>query len=198
MRNIDTFVPKWEDFVIWRGGFSPEECDMIIQEGELSEFKKAGLGYGDNSHTNLAYRDTDIVWIEPKPETYWLFDRMNDICARINFDKFQMQIEKFDGFQYSKYTVDGHFDWHTDVIPEPRYNKHFRKITLILMLSDETDYEGGELEICTGGNFETAQSMKLKRGDIVAMYSFTPHKVAPVTKGNRMTLVTWALGEKLK
>ena len=198
MRKIDEFVPKWENFVIWRGGYTLEECDMIIQEGELAEFQKAGLGYGDNSRIDLDARDSDIVWIEPKPEAHWIFDRMNQICSRINFDKFGIQLDRFDGFQYSKYNVDGHFEWHSDVVPEPPNNKLFRKLTFILMLSDEEDYEGGELAIYNGGDFDNSNKFKIKKGDIIAMYSFTPHKVFPVIKGTRLTLVTWALGEKFK
>lgn len=194
MRNIDIFVPPIEPLVVWRGAFTPEQCDDIIQHGELAEFKKGTVG---RERLDEKVRDTDVTWIQPIPEAKWIFEQMNQLMAKINFDKFQMDLSRFDGFQYGRYEAGGHYDWHIDTVNEPPHGL-FRKLSLSLMLTEPDAYEGGELLLATGGNWENAHSLKPSKGDLAVFYSHVPHKVSPVTSGERITLVTWALGPKLK
>lgn len=197
MRKIDVFMPPMEQFCIWRDGFTAEECDTIKQVGELSEFSQAKIGYGDGVRENEDIRKTDIVWIQPDESTEWIFEKMNEIASKINFDKYQMDLDRFDGFQYSRYEEGGHYDWHTDIIDSPPGGL-FRKLSFSLMLSDPEEYEGGELLLSIGGDEKTATPLKPQKGDLVVFYSHVPHKVSPVTKGQRITLVTWGLGDKIR
>ena len=97
-RNIDRHVPQMEDLVIWTGGFTEEECNLIIQTGELFEFMKAGIGdSSDGPEIEEDIRKTNITWIEPYNEHQWLFNRLNEIVAKVNFDKFQLTLNRFDG-----------------------------------------------------------------------------------------------------
>jgi PKHD-type hydroxylase len=197
-RRIDLYVPPMEPCVIWSGGFTDEECDSIKDTGELCEFLDAKVGSsGEDGTLDETARKTKIVWIQPKEETAWIFERMNEIVAKMNFDKFQMDLTQFDGFQYSKYEVGDHYDWHNDTVLSPRSGL-FRKLSFSLMLSDVDDYEGGEFLLSTSGSETKTEPMKVKKGDLVAFYSHIPHKVSPVTSGQRLTLVTWALGSKFK
>lgn len=193
MRNIDKFVVPMENVVIWSGGFTPEECDSIIQHGELAEFKQGSIGNGE---VNNEVRNTKITWIEPTEDAKWIFEKMNTIISKVNFDKFQLKLSRFDGFQYSKYDIDCHYDWHTDVFVEPR-DGLFRKLSISLMLTDQEEYTGGEFVFNETGNQEKSKTASPKKGDIVVFYSHIPHKVTPVETGTRITLVTWALGEKI-
>lgn len=196
-RNIDRYVPPMEQHVIWSGGFTEEECDMIKQTGELAEFVEAKVGSGvEGGMFDESIRKTKIVWIEPLEENKWIFERMNELAAKINFDKFQMKLKQFDAFQYSKYPVGNFYDWHTDTVTNPS-NGLYRKLSFSLMLSDPTDFEGGEFIVSLFGTEAKTETLKLKKGDLVIFYSHLPHKVAPVTKGERITLVTWALGDKI-
>lgn len=195
-RSIDRHVPLMEDLVIWSGGFTEEECDLIIQTGELFEFMKAGIGEGPGV-VDEDTRKTNITWIEPYDEHKWLFEKFNEIVAKVNFDKFQLDLRRFDGFQYSKYEEGGHYKWHKDLSLMPNHGL-YRKLSIVLMLSDPSEYEGGDLLLCTSGNLENIEHHRLEKGDIAFFYSTTPHKVEPVTKGTRLTLVTWCLGDKLK
>lgn len=197
-RSIERFVPQMEDLVIWTGGFTDEECDLIVQTGELFEFRKASVGddYGNTIDEDI--RKTNITWIEPHDEHKWLFERMHTIVAKVNYDKFQLDLKKFDGFQYSKYEAGGHYKWHKDVSLTPSPEGFYRKLSAVLMLSNPTDYEGGDFLLCATGNIENASKHRLKKGDVMFFYSTTPHKVEPVVSGTRLTLVTWCLGEKLK
>jgi len=197
MRNIDKFSPPYEPVIVWRGGFTPEECEHIIKAGELAEFQKGSIGGPKNVDLNV--RDTDITWIEPLEENKWMFERLHDILLQVNHDKYQMDFSRFDGFQYSKYNVDGHYDWHVDVENKPRPGGLFRKLSISIMLTDNDNYKGGALLINeNGGENKRATKLQPKIGDIVFFYSYLPHKVEKVTSGERITLVTWALGEKYK
>ena len=66
-----------------------------------------------------------------------------------------------------------------------------RKLTLVLQLSDPSEYEGGELQSLTSLQPGTVNK---KKGIIAAFPSWTLHQVTPVTKGVRKTLVIWVAG----
>jgi PKHD-type hydroxylase len=61
-----------------------------------------------------------------------------------------------------------------------------RKISMTLLLSPENQFEGGDLELMTPG-----KKAKLKQGHAVIFASFINHRVAPVTRGVRQSLVMW-------
>ena len=74
-----------------------------------------------------------------------------------------------------------------------------RKISMTLLLNDPKDYEGGYLQIF-GGSFPEAEKSKIKieKGYAIFFASFLMHRVAPITKGNRKSLVMWFGGTPLK
>lgn len=194
-RFIDTYVPPMIDYVAWKA-FEPEECDEIKKLGELFEFHKAKIGEAEG-HEDTDIRDSDITWIEPNEKTHWIFDRMNQIVSYINFTHFQLDLDRFDGFQYSKYKDGGHYKRHTDITKAPE-DGLFRKLSMTVMLTDPEEYEGGEFYLDIHGNMDGGLRVKPKKGEMILFYSHIPHCVEPVTKGKRISLVTWALGEKMR
>ena len=79
-----------------------------------------------------------------------------------------------------------------------------RKISMIVSLSEPTDYEGGQLEFDpinedhdSGRNVLECQEIK-PRGSVVVFPSFVWHRVKPVTKGTRYSLVIWNIGYPFK
>ena len=60
-------------------------------------------------------------------------------------------------------------------------------------------FEGGEFEFCCydGGECEITP-IELKAGDMIFFTSGTEHRVTPVTKGVRYSLVSWFLGPPIK
>jgi PKHD-type hydroxylase len=71
-------------------------------------------------------------------------------------------------------------------------------------LSNPEDYEGGELEFDFRNNDLDKKQNIIKcdqikpRGSIVVFPSFIWHRVKPVTKGTRYSLVIWNLGYPFK
>ena len=62
------------------------------------------------------------------------------------------------------------------------------------------DYEGGELEfkILTPMGTEQISTVKGKKGDVIVFPSYLLHRVKPVTKGTRYSVVAWFGGPPFK
>ena len=195
MIQIRQYQPAMELACCWSGAFTAEECDKIREFGELHEFVKARIGESSIGNLNDHVRDTNIVWLTPSEEAAWVFKRMEELASYINYEKFGLDLTEFDGFQYSKYKIDGHYDWHIDTMLSPA-DGLFRKLSFVVMLTEPDEYEGGDFLLNDGGNQLNCRIMRPKKGDMMVFLSHVPHKVDKVTSGNRITLVTWAKGPK--
>ena len=69
-----------------------------------------------------------------------------------------------------------------------------RKISIVLQLSDPEEYEGGELEMFVSKDI---QKIPKKKGAAVLFPSYCMHRVTPVTKGERRSIVLWVSGPAL-
>jgi PKHD-type hydroxylase len=181
-----------ECFAHWENGFNKEELEQVIFLEKLAQFEKGVTG--NKKSPNQKVRDSDITWIHPNHDTDWLFCRIGQITSKVNQNHFMYDIEGFDSLQYTKYGVDQHYNWHWDVAFG--WENYQRKISVVMMLSDPEDYEGGEFEICLNGNLDDIKSFKPKKGDILFFASWMPHRVKPVTSGTRKSLVTWIQGKR--
>ena len=85
------------------------------------------------------------------------------------------------------------YKWHLD--KGPGEDRPPRKLSMVLGLLDPDEYEGGDFEIKTGVE---SQVLPLKKGRVIAFPSWTLHRVTPVTKGIRKTVVIWVGGPKFK
>ena len=66
-------------------------------------------------------------------------------------------------------------------------------------MTDGSEYEGGELEFDflnkgRGSNIRVCKEVKTK-GSLVVFPSFLWHRVTPVIRGTRYSLVIWSTGE---
>jgi PKHD-type hydroxylase len=91
----------------------------------------------------------------------------------------------FEGAQVYYYPTGGFLDWHMDI------GKGFmstRKLGITLQLSEESEYDGGDLE------FMTSEKAPRARGAVVIFPTYMMHRVSKVTRGERYSLVSWAHG----
>ena len=121
---------------------------------------------------------------------YHLVQEVNDNLHR--FDLVPRWKEFFDGtgtepVQLAEYHVGNEYDWHLDIGPGPA---SLRKLSLSVQLTDPGEYDGGDLEI--RGHVGQIRA----RGTAIIFPSFLLHRVTPVTRGVRRSLVAWAIGEK--
>ena len=139
-------------------------------------------------------RKSLIKWLPHDSNTYILYDKFKDMMIEANNSIWKFDLATIrDSIQYTEYLEGGgHYDWHIDIGPG---SINHRKISLVTQLSDSDEYEGGDLEIWTGGEFKTIER---KQGCAIIFPSFLMHRVTPITKGIRRSLVLWVGGDSYK
>jgi len=91
-------------------------------------------------------------------------------------------------FQYLKYGTGGFYNWHQDIID--RSAPTIRGLTMSLNITDENEYEGGELLVKDGEEIIT--NLK-KAGSYIIFPSFLQHKASVITSGTREAIVSWVV-----
>jgi PKHD-type hydroxylase len=178
-------------FCTWENGFTDEQLKRICEIGDNLPLSSASIGDGvvDNN-----IRMTKTAWIELNNETMFIYDTLGFVARQLNGQFFDFDLFGFaEDLQYTVYNDNGDkYDWHLD-----RGISTFapRKLSLVLQLSDPSEYEGGDLELSVGA--EPIVVTK-QRGLVTAFPSFVLHRVTPVTKGTRKTLVAWLAGPKFR
>ena len=101
--------------------------------------------------------------------------------------------------QFSEYTEEkrGFYSKHRDCGLKKSLDNYvdIRKLSFTIQLTDENEYEGGELIFYLDDKEKKAPKSK---GTIVFFESDILHEVTPVTKGVRHSLVSWVQGPNLK
>jgi len=136
-------------------------------------------------------RRSEVRWLPLMPETQGIYDKIADclIAADRRFFHLNPRLPQIAQFAQYRGEVAGFYDWHADTYDDPFGNG--RLISLSVQLSDPADYDGGALEI------ETAQGViegDRSQGAVILFRSSALHRVAPVTRGLRRSLVLWAMG----
>jgi PKHD-type hydroxylase len=178
-------------FCTYYDSFSEEELGWINNLQKLYTIEKASTGDYENEDI---IRKSDIKWLEYEKKTDWLYSRLSNIAMLANKDNWQFDITSIlDTLQYTQYYENGgHYNWHTDNGPYP-YNT--RKISITIQLSDPNEYEGGDLELKLGNE---VTKMPKEKGCAVLFPSYILHRITPVTKGIRKSLVLWVGGSVFK
>ena len=181
--------------------FTKDELEKII---ELNS--KISLRDGNTIERNLdSFRISKITHQYLNEDNQWIFDRINQLIVHANLDFFEYDLVGYDFYQYAEYHMEnaGHYDYHVDIIFNGRnldadaISIQTRKLSISLLLNEPgVDFEGGEFYINTGGHANPVT--QLKAGTAILFPSFLLHKVAPVTKGIRKSLVVWVTGPKFK
>jgi PKHD-type hydroxylase len=179
--------------VVWKDVFTPAELDKIVALGDGLAPMRAQLEYGKDAANHV--RITRVAWIDPGPDTTWLYARLEEVILRMNQDIFHFELYGLEpGLQYTVYesAESGHYNWHVDA---GQHNPEPRKISLSLQLSDPADYEGGRLVIEAGDGAYPAETA---RGTIIAFPSYVLHRVTPTESGVRKSLVIWVTGPEFR
>ena len=187
--------PKWKSYVVETTGpiFTPEQCKMIIEAGRAEPKQDGQVGGGSGGTVDTKTRTSHISWI-PFKKMLDMYKDIEKIMQKTNRNHFG-----FDGMtltepaQYTEYPEGGFYDWHIDSDINCAHEPPVRKISMTCLLSPESEFEGGDLEVMSEGKVA-----KLKQGQIVFFASFVRHRVKPVIKGNRKSLVMWFGGTPLR
>ena len=190
--------PRWKSYIVetTQPIFTPEQCQMIIQAGRSEPRNDAGVGNEQGTkggHVDTNIRTSHISWI-PFSKTPEMYKDIERIMKTTNGNHFG-----FDGMtitemaQYTEYPEGGFYDWHVDNDVNMQHEPPVRKISMTCLLSPESEFEGGDLELMSEGKVA-----KIKQGHAVFFASFIRHRVKPVTRGRRQSLVMWFGGTPFK
>ena len=184
-------------FTTWENGFTSEELDKLVAYGDAQVKLKATVGGSTEEDDIKAIRESIVSWLSCQSETEWFFNRLSWITRQLNGQFYKFDLYGFcEDMQFTVYNgeTNGHYTWHVDAGAKDS-SMPPRKFSLVLQLSDPTDYEGGDLQVFTSAE---PTSITKKRGLIAAFPSYTLHRVTPITSGIRKTLVVWASGPSFK
>ena len=146
----------------------------------------------DNNKVDLEIRSSNIKWIPQNDEWYWLYEKLSNIISEGNNKQWNFHIDGIpEKIQYTEYYASekGHYGWHQDLGPGTSSQ---RKISITVQLSSHEEYEGGVMEMWSGGKHLVAASKA--KGSVFAFPSYMMHSVTPVTKGTRKSFVLWVGG----
>jgi len=191
-------------------------CDDIVRYGKQLQDQLATTGgYGDTKKLNQKQiknlkkkRDSDVVWMNDR----WIYKEIHPYVHQANANAgWNFQWDFSENCQFTKYNKGQYYDWHCDGWDKPYERKEgdpsygkIRKLSVTVTLSDPKDYKGGELEF-DFRNLDPNKPAKpvkckeiLPKGSLVVFPADLWHRVCPVKKGSRYSLVIWNLGWPFK
>lgn len=193
--------PSWslhydyvEDYAYWENAFTPEECAAITEIAKKYTPVQGAIFSDGNIKSHMDIRDCGIVFLAPD-ELEWFYQKLSYYTLEINNKFFKFDLWGFmENLQFTQYVApSGKYDSHID----KAFGAQIRKLSIVVQMSNPDDYEGGDLEILTSGE-EKPKKTKREIGTLIAFPSYTLHRVTPVTKGVRNSLVGWITGAPFK
>ena len=204
-------------FYYWQSAIPPRICDMIVRYGKeqkKNEVTAITGGLGRDRDLNKApltkdeikdlkkKRDSNIVWFNDR----WVYREIQPYVHQANKNAgWNFNWDYSESCQFTIYKKGQYYDWHCDswdkpyAVDGPTKGK-IRKLSVTVSLTDPKEYKGGELQF----DFRQQDPDKprdirtcteiLPKGSLVVFPSFVWHRVKPVTKGIRYSLVVWNLG----
>lgn len=188
-------------------------CDKVIKHA-LHKKTQLGLTFPYTNKNKLSkkeltnlknVRNSKIVWLEDS----WIYNELTPLIHKANENAgWNFDIDWFETAQFTIYGKKQHYDWHQDSLIEPyestdiNFNKKIRKLSITCTLSNEKTYVGGNFQLDIKDKDRKNVLVDLKeikpRGSVVVFPSSEWHRVTPVTKGTRYSLVIWAIGKPFR
>lgn len=187
------------DYYFFKNHFSSQEIELILDLTNKFEELEAITGGNGTNNENQITRKSQVRWLPATLETEWIYDRLIDLSIEANENLWRFDLSHVrDSVQYTEYHAgknkksNGKYDWHLDV---GSYPGNTRKISISVQLSDPADYEGGELELWNDSSPTICPKVQ---GTVILFPSYIMHRVAPITKGVRKSLVLWVGGRPFR
>jgi PKHD-type hydroxylase len=204
-------------YYYFKSVLTPKFCDELLAYGKKHQEQIALTG-GIDADRDLKKkplskkeikdlkkkRNSNIVWLNDR----WIYNEIQPYINEANKKAgWNFDWDYSESCQFTKYAPGQYYGWHCDSWDMPYNNPNdfntngkIRKLSVTCSLSDPSEYQGGELEF----NFNNPEKGKkdnikkcteiLPRGSLVVFPSFVWHRVCPVKKGVRYSLVIWNLG----
>ena len=200
----------------WKNVIPGRLCDDIIRHG-LRNKKERAITEDHGKDRDLLKnplsvkeikqlkktRDSQVVWLYER----WICDIIQPFIHTANRNAgWNFEWDWSEPSQFTIYTKGQYYGWHQDNWHEAYKNPgafqgKIRKLSMTVSLSDQKEYSGGNLEF----DFRAISKNKTRvckeinsKGSVVVFPSFVWHRVTPVTRGTRYSLVSWHSGAPFK
>ena len=193
-------------YYYYKGALSKRFCNQIVQYVKSKQELMGTTGAFDNRILNTQEikdlkkeRDSNIVWLNES----WIYRMILPFVKNANEKaNWNFKIDGVEKIQFTKYKKNQFYHWHCDSFPKPNKQGKIRKLSVTCSLSNPSEYKGGELEFDLRNDNLKSTKRKcteiMTQGSIVVFPSFMWHRVKPVTKGIRHSLVLWNTGDSFK
>ena len=176
-------------FLHWNNVISEDICQKIIEIGN-NNWKSADTFGGFNE-----IRKSDVAYVDEQ----WITDLIWPYMLAANENVWKYDIRSIESLQITKYEKSGFYGWHRDgtgshdeIFTDPSNEFLYgntRKLSMSLILN--SDFEGGDFEVFPKANISVP---KLPQGSVIFFPAWLVHRVKPIKKGIRYSLVSWFLG----
>ena len=175
-----------------------ESSSVDISKDTTDEERKTGKK--DDYKSDPKTRISDVAWCNDQ----WLYDIIFPYMNQANDEAgWRYDIKAAESAQITRYKKGGFYKFHTDGVGDhlSAYNNpenafmhgRVRKLSMSVMLND--NFEGGAFEFASYQKEEcTITSIEATAGSVIVFPSSMEHRVAPITKGTRYSLVIWFVG----
>jgi len=170
---------------VYRERIPTDICDIIVQEFKDREYNHGMVGSG---YFNDKSR---LVKTIPISKDHWCLGILMYFGFDANIENFQYKVTHLDFTNFLIYEPGMFYAPHNDISSNVNDPTHLRKLTVILQLSDDSDYEGGNILLYSNLKPYT---MPRTKGSIIVFDSSLTHCVSKLTKGIRYSLCGWISG----
>ena len=160
---------------VYKSVLTDKICDIIISEGLKRTQIEAGI---EEDNKKSEGRSTTVSIMNNPVITEFIRRYVKDASEGL------VNITGAEDLQFATYKKDDFYGWHKDANIDNN-----RMLSVSVQLSDPDTYEGGDLQI---KDFKAEKA----RGTIIIINSNLLHRVLPVTRGVRYSLVQWFSGQR--
>ena len=190
--------------------FKKEFCEAIIKHALQKQEKMALTGDLKNPDKLTKkqlkdlkkIRNSDVIFLNDR----WIINEIVPFIHDANINSgWNFDIDYAEDMQFTIYKKGQFYGWHKDCDGKnENINGKIRKLSCSIVLSDSKNYKGGELlfeepkkSFNKKPKIITCEEIK-EQGSMAVFPSYTWHKVKPVIRRARYSLVIWFLGKPYK
>ncbi len=203
---LGIYMFNTNDYYFWKGDLDKETCDKIINLHSTWKTGTVTDALDDKSEYRETKRKSEVIFATDR----WLYDIILPYMETANKEAgWEYDIKSAETIQITRYKKGGFYQWHKDGKSDnlsvynkpsnPNVDGYVRKLSMSVILNN--DFEGGDFEFEIDGKVESPNkdhNHSGSPGDIIVFPSYRKHRVTPITKGVRYSLICWFLGPPFK
>lgn len=167
--------------------FSRKNALSIEMCNSIKEFTQGEYAGWHRSH-NRSPKHWDVQCHCCRIPLQWNDGKLHELLSSIweeAIEYYGMDVTHVEQYEIKKYSEGDYVTEHVDQFYGTAGTE--RKLTMLIQLSDEHDYTGGDLQVIRN-------KVDKSIGSLTILPAFYLHEVKPITSGERWSLNCWAWG----